>query len=99
MCDPARQRFQDRFFVGESTLGPLALELPVQICGRPFPPLGTRDLVHNTVTVTRAKAGSVRASAREIADNLSLYFHDFRIIILPFCRKVPCKYQGFTVQG
>jgi hypothetical protein len=66
---------------------------------RPLPPLGTRDLVHYTVTVTLATAGSVRASAREIADNFSLYFHDFRIIILPFFRKVPCKYQEFTVQG
>jgi hypothetical protein len=48
---------------------------------RPLPPLGTRDLVYYTVTVTLATAGSVRASAREIADNFSLYFHDFRIII------------------
>ena len=66
------------------------------------PSFGARDWARNTVTVTRPRTldvPSISVPAFEITEQHGLYLPEFKNAVLPFCRKVACKYQEFTVQG
>jgi hypothetical protein len=65
------------------------------------PTVGPSERAPNAVTVTRTKAVEplISVSVPQMGMKYGPYLHVFKYAVLPFCRKVACKYPEFTVQG